>query len=775
MNILLVEDDELIAPWLADQLRTQNFTVDLEMDGEAGWQRLDSIGYDYDLVLLDVGLPKLDGISLCQRLRSRNDRTPVLLLTAHEPRTSQTMAADAGADGYMTKPFDLPNLLDRIKVLLKPKAATPPITEIAWQNIQLDPQSGTIACAGQPLPLTPKESGLLTLFLQNPGRIFSSGMLIEYLWSLNEPPTEDTVRTHLKGLRHKLKTAGVADNPIETIYGIGYRLRQKSPDRSVASTHAKTRNVGWEPAKRELDRRITTIEQAIAELQQHQTVSEKRQVAARREAHKLAGSLGLFGSEIGARLARDIEQLLQHKHLTQQHVKSLADFTKHLRQALQQLDPMHLAENLAPPHPLDERPLLLVVEPDPSIAQSMVVEAEERGMRVRRTASLTLDAIAGECPDAIILELTADDTAEQTRNLIAQLNARNPPVPAIVLTDRDSLVDRVNLTRLGARGVLPKPASPAQILDTTAQILQRDRAAQARIMAVDDDPNILSALQMLLTPWGLKVFTLNNPLKFLEMLRLVSPDLLVLDVEMPDINGIELCQAIRHDPQWYGLPILFLSARTDTITRHQVFLAGADDYVSKPIVAPELVTRILNRLERSRLMRNMAEIDALTGVANRRKSTQDIEQFLLLAERQHKPLSLAILDLDHFKHVNDCYGHGMGDRVLQQLGKLLRTSFRGEDVVARWGGEEFIVGMYNTTRSLAVQRIEEVLELLRQQVFVSDEGDSFQVTFSAGIAQYPQDGTDLQVLYKAADTTLYRAKTAGRNRVLISEPSSVNS
>jgi diguanylate cyclase (GGDEF)-like protein len=322
--------------------------------------------------------------------------------------------------------------------------------------------------------------------------------------------------------------------------------------------------------------------------------------------------------------------------------------------------------------------------------------------------------------------------------------------------------------------VLPKPASPAQILDTTAQILQRDRAAQARIMAVDDDPNILAALQMLLTPWGLKVFTLNNPLKFLEMLRLVSPDLLVLDVEMPDINGIELCQAIRHDPQWYGLPILFLSARTDTITRHQVFLAGADDYVSKPIVAPELVTRILNRLERSRLMRNMAEIDALTGVANRRKSTQDIEQFLLLAERQHKPLSLAILDLDHFKHVNDRYGHGMGDRVLQQLGKLLRTSFRGEDVVARWGGEEFIVGMYNTTRSLAVQRIEEVLELLRQQVFVSDEGDSFQVTFSAGIAQYPQDGTDLQVLYKAADTTLYRAKTAGRNRVLTSEPSSVN-
>lgn len=147
-------------------------------------------------------------------------------------------------------------------------------------------------------------------------------------------------------------------------------------------------------------------------------------------------------------------------------------------------------------------------------------------------------------------------------------------------------------------------------------------------MIVDDDATVLSGLSALLQPWGLRVSTLDQSFKFLEALSSTKPDLLILDVEMFGISGIELCQMVRNHPQWSNLPILFLTAHTDAHTLDQVFSAGADDFVSKPVVAPELVTRILNRLERLRLLRNLSDLDPLTGVANRRKFTQQFKQLL---------------------------------------------------------------------------------------------------------------------------------------------------
>jgi diguanylate cyclase (GGDEF)-like protein len=240
----------------------------------------------------------------------------------------------------------------------------------------------------------------------------------------------------------------------------------------------------------------------------------------------------------------------------------------------------------------------------------------------------------------------------------------------------------------------------------------------------------------------------------------------VLDVDMPEVNGIELCQVVRQDPDWSGLPIVFLTARNDTQTRQEVFASGADDYVSKPIVEAELVTRILNRLERSRLMRYLAETDSLTGVANRRRSTQDLTKFLALAERQQKPFSFAILDVDHFKQVNDRYGHEMGDRLLHALGHLLKTSFRSEDTVGRWGGEEFVVGMYGATHFEAVTRLSALLATFREQPLLSADNEVVHVTFSAGVSSYPETEADLIGLYRAADTALRKAKTTGRNQVL---------
>jgi diguanylate cyclase (GGDEF)-like protein len=178
------------------------------------------------------------------------------------------------------------------------------------------------------------------------------------------------------------------------------------------------------------------------------------------------------------------------------------------------------------------------------------------------------------------------------------------------------------------------------------------------------------------------------------------------------------------------------------------------------------VVRIANRLDRLHLHRFLTDRDALTGVLNRRSSTQGVERLLRLSRRYEQPLTLAAIDLDRFKVVNDRRGHVAGDAVLRRLGELLTHTFRGEDVVGRWGGEEFVVGMYGMARDDAVRRLRGLLTTLAQEEFHGMDERPFRVGFSAGVAQYPGDGEDVADLYRAADAAMYRAKAAGRGRIL---------
>jgi diguanylate cyclase (GGDEF)-like protein len=261
---------------------------------------------------------------------------------------------------------------------------------------------------------------------------------------------------------------------------------------------------------------------------------------------------------------------------------------------------------------------------------------------------------------------------------------------------------------------------------------------------------------------------INSPERFWETFEENPPDLIVLDLDMPGISGLDLCRVVRNDPRWDRLPILFLTARTEPAIIQQLFAAGADDYVAKPVIEPEILTRVVNRLERARLQRMMAERDLLTGLANRYKAELVFDQFFRLAERQGVPVAMALLDVDRFKAINDGHGHAIADQVLQQLGQLLLHRFRGYDVAARWGGEEFVIGMFGVDRDFARQRLGEILDVFTAEEFVDGAGERFGVTFSAGVTEYPTDGTTLQDLYRTADAALYQAKAAGRARIFAS-------
>ncbi len=522
----------------------------------------------------------------------------------------------------------------------------------------------------------------------------------------------------------------------------------------------------WQRVKGSVEARVSTLEDAVGALLLGDLTPEQRR-SAEREAHKLAGSLGTFGLSRGSELARELEYALgADAELSQAQAPRLAELVLALRHELDR-DAAAAADPGAPePAVAAGRPSLLLVDHDPELADRLAAQAATRG--IRTTAAATPSAaralIAEALPDAVLLEL--GDADQEALDLLSELGDGVNAVPTLVLTASEALVDRVEAARRGGRGFLARTSPPARVVDAVAAQLEARTAVGARLLAVDDDPGILAALGTLLASADVAVITLDDPLAFWETLEQTAPEIVVLDVDMPRLDGIELCRTLRTDPRFAELPVLFLTARSDAASVQRMFEAGADDYVRKPIVAAELVTRVRNRLDRVRVYRRLIDTDALTGVATRGRSEQGLERILRMAARFEQPLSMAVLDLDHFKRLNDRLGHAAGDAILRRLGGLLLEMFRGEDVVARWGGEEFVVGMYGMPRVDAVQRLAEVLERFRREAAPSGVALPGGSTFSAGVAQFPDDGADLHALYLAADAALYQAKAAGRDRVV---------
>jgi DNA-binding response OmpR family regulator len=224
MRILVVEDDEPIAEAISLALTSNRNIVDLAHDGQAGWDLLQM--YHYDLVLLDVILPKLDGIGLCQKIRNKGLQVPVLMMTARGGLNDKVLGLDSGADDYLVKPFELPELEARIRALMRRRDAQFSFV-LRWEKLELDPSSCTASFDGRPLSLTPKEYGLLEIFLRSGSRVLSRSKILEMLWSsAADAPSEEAVKMHIRSLRQKLKKREAPDDLIETVYGLGYRLRK---------------------------------------------------------------------------------------------------------------------------------------------------------------------------------------------------------------------------------------------------------------------------------------------------------------------------------------------------------------------------------------------------------------------------------------------------------------------------------------------------------------------------------------------------------------------
>ena len=201
MRILVVEDDPIIAQLIETILEQHKYAVDFATDGQMGLDLSDA--YEYDAILLDVSLPKKDGIGVCRQIRSQGNTVPILLLTGLNSPADRARGLDAGADDYLGKPFDSQELLARIRAILR-RSHQPSTPILIWGNLQLDPVSTTVTYSDNLVPVTPKEYALLELFLRNSKRVFSCDIILDHLWSYGGTPSEEAIRTHIKGLRHKL-------------------------------------------------------------------------------------------------------------------------------------------------------------------------------------------------------------------------------------------------------------------------------------------------------------------------------------------------------------------------------------------------------------------------------------------------------------------------------------------------------------------------------------------------------------------------------------------
>ncbi len=287
----------------------------------------------------------------------------------------------------------------------------------------------------------------------------------------------------------------------------------------------------------------------------------------------------------------------------------------------------------------------------------------------------------------------------------------------------------------------------------------------ADVLIVDDTSADRDLLAAILAGQGYRIRTASSACLALEQINLAQPDLVLLDIHMPEMDGFELCRHLRQSKQYAGIPIIFISVSDDTDSKVAAFNCGGIDYVTKPYRTAEIRARIHAHLQMKRTRDQLgfqAGHDALTGLPNRSLLMDRMHQTISFAERYGGQVAVAYIDLDKFKSVNDRLGHEAGDQLLIEAAVRLQSCVRESDTIARIGGDEFVIAFYDQGgENVAAHAMQRILERMSEPIVL--DGYSVVSGCSIGFACFPQDGCDVDTLIRNADTAMYRAKELGRN------------
>ncbi|HBS05750.1 MAG TPA: diguanylate cyclase [Leptospiraceae bacterium] len=377
-------------------------------------------------------------------------------------------------------------------------------------------------------------------------------------------------------------------------------------------------------------------------------------------------------------------------------------------------------------------------------------------------------AMQAKVPLAMIADLS--EAHDENPMTLAELKLfRHQAVPVLIVSNEDGFLSRLQAVRFGGDFYFQKPVdlfSIVEVLDRLTDSLMPD---PYRVLVVTGPATNNPSVQALDDSPDVSIFRLKGPDHIFDALLEFDPELVLLDLYYPECLGMELSAVIRQQDGYGGLPILFQSTETDPIKKGAALKRGGDEILSSSIEPGDLYQSIALRVERYRTVISQTVRDSLTGLFNHTTTRKKLETEVMRCQKQNEMMGFAMIDIDKFKHVNDTYGHSAGDRVIQNLARLLKQRVRRNDIVGRYGGEEFAVIVTGMDRDSIKDRLEEIREDFSNVVH-SYLNYQFQCTFSCGLTFYP-DHPGAQELNDAADEAMYRAKSHGGNQVQFRLPS----
>ena len=486
--------------------------------------------------------------------------------------------------------------------------------------------------------------------------------------------------------------------------------------------------------------------------------------------HRVTGSAGSFGFPAVSRVAAPLEALLggireRNTAPSLEERDQIDVFIDRLVETWANGDnkAAQTARNAMPPSAVSDPCLIYLIGEDAELADFIRLQLEQFGYRIKlfTTPEAIVEAMSKAVPAAVLadVELPSKDS-----HYAVWLEKLAEQVAVILITERSDISSRLAAVWARCSAYLVKPVEINDLVDWLDRLTQRLPTEPYYVLIVDDDEYLAESYALVLKQAGIDTAVLSAPMLVLEKLAERQPDLILMDVYMPECNGIDLVQVVRQYWAYLSIPIVFLSIEQDISRQLAMKCVGGDDFLCKPIDPEQLVNAVLSRAERARVLRNVMESDSLTGLLNHVSIKERLAVEVARAQRQGLSLTLALIDLDNFKTVNDRFGHMCGDRVLKALTSLLTRRLRKTDIIGRYGGEEFAVIFTHTYAELVVKVMNELCESFAR-VRHSSGQQEFSVTLSCGVAAFEgvNEAADLII---AADKALYAAKMAGRNQVV---------